>query len=91
MHSLLLLFAREQADRDEPEAGRKAAIRRMLDCYLATRIFAELEDDLWEYVSIGVLGGFTIRPASQPHSITWGSPTPIKGTSPPRSIAWTRA
>lgn len=56
MHSLLLLFAREQADRDEPEAGRKAAIRRMLDCYLATRIFAELEDDLWEYVSIGVLG-----------------------------------
>lgn len=36
MHSLLLLFAREQADRDEPEAGRQAAIRRMLDCYLAT-------------------------------------------------------
>src|SRR6266545_1468561 len=39
----------------------------------------------------GIFIGFTIRPASQPHSITWGSPTPIKGTSPPRSIAWTRA
>jgi tetratricopeptide (TPR) repeat protein len=36
MHSLLLLFAREQADRDEPEAERQAALRRMLDCYLAT-------------------------------------------------------
>jgi tetratricopeptide (TPR) repeat protein len=36
MHSLLLLFAREQADRDEPEVERRAALRRMLDCYLAT-------------------------------------------------------
>jgi len=36
MHSLLLLFAREQADNEEPEAERQAAVRRMLDCYLAT-------------------------------------------------------
>ena len=36
MHSLLLLFAREQADRDEPEGERQAAMRRMLDGYLAT-------------------------------------------------------
>jgi tetratricopeptide (TPR) repeat protein len=36
MHGLVLLFAREQADREEPEALRQAALRRMLDCYLAT-------------------------------------------------------
>jgi tetratricopeptide (TPR) repeat protein len=36
MHGLLLLFAREQASREEPEAERQAAMRRMLDCYLAT-------------------------------------------------------
>lgn len=36
MHDLLLLFAREQADHDEPEAQRHAALERMLDCYLAT-------------------------------------------------------
>jgi len=36
MHDLLLLFAREQAARDEPEAQRRAALERMLDCYLAT-------------------------------------------------------
>jgi tetratricopeptide (TPR) repeat protein len=36
MHSLLLLFAREQADNEELEADRLAAVRRMLDCYLAT-------------------------------------------------------
>jgi tetratricopeptide (TPR) repeat protein len=36
MHDLLLLFAREQAGHDEPEAERRAALERMLDCYLAT-------------------------------------------------------
>ena len=36
MHDLLLLFAREQAGHDEPEAQRQAALQRMLDCYLAT-------------------------------------------------------
>ena len=36
MHGLLLLFAREQASHDEPEAERRAALQRMLDCYLAT-------------------------------------------------------
>ena len=36
MHGLLLLFAREQADKHEPEENRQAALQRMLDCYLAT-------------------------------------------------------
>jgi tetratricopeptide (TPR) repeat protein len=36
IHDLLLLFAREQAGHDEPEAERRAALERMLDCYLAT-------------------------------------------------------
>jgi hypothetical protein len=36
MHDLLLLFAREQAGHDEPETQRRAALERMLDCYLAT-------------------------------------------------------
>jgi tetratricopeptide (TPR) repeat protein len=36
MHGLLLLFAREQADREEREAEQQEALLRMLDCYLAT-------------------------------------------------------
>jgi tetratricopeptide (TPR) repeat protein len=36
MHGLLLLFAREQAERDERQGERQAALGRMLACYLAT-------------------------------------------------------
>ncbi|MET7904490.1 BTAD domain-containing putative transcriptional regulator [Streptomyces sp. NPDC005355] len=36
MHDLLLLFASEQAEREESEADRTAALERALSCYLAT-------------------------------------------------------
>jgi hypothetical protein len=40
LHDLLLLFAREQTSKEEPDEERDAALRRMLDCYLATALRA---------------------------------------------------
>lgn len=41
LHDLLRLFAREQTDAQETQEERAAAVRRALDCYLATSLNAE--------------------------------------------------
>jgi tetratricopeptide (TPR) repeat protein len=66
MHDLLLLFAREQAGHDEPEAQRRAALERMLDCYLATMQRAQ------QVLQPGDPGGARWRVAARtPPLISW--------------------